>query len=183
MWYLHPSEAKKVNVAFHQYLINLFHSDGLSHALIQYVWKSLFCILRVAGQNFYQMMYFCSLRLWGEHSGSVVECLTRDRGAVGLSLTGVTALYPWARHINPSLVLVQPRKTHPYRTERLLMGRKESNQTKSWRFSFFEDPFCLSADPDEMPHYHLGLHCLRKYLLRSFWSLKSWYHSHMYDQR
>ena len=27
-----------------------------------------------------------------ERSGSVVECLTRDRGAVGSSLTGVTAL-------------------------------------------------------------------------------------------
>ena len=32
--------------------------------------------------------------------------------------------------INPSLVLVQPRKTHPYITERLLMGRKKSKQTK-----------------------------------------------------
>ena len=32
--------------------------------------------------------------------------------------------------INPSLVLVQPRKTRPFITERLLMGRKESNQTK-----------------------------------------------------
>ena len=31
--------------------------------------------------------------------------------------------------MNPSLVLVQPRKTCPYITERLLMGRKESNQT------------------------------------------------------
>ena len=36
---------------------------------------------------------------------------------------------PWARHIYPSLVLVQPRKTRPYISERLLMGRKESNQT------------------------------------------------------
>ena len=60
----------------------------------------------------------------------VVECLTRDRGAAGSSLTGVTALCPWARHINPSLVLVQLRKTCPYITERLLMGRKESNQIK-----------------------------------------------------
>ena len=31
--------------------------------------------------------------------------------------------------IYPSLVLVQPRKTRPYITERLLIGRKESNQT------------------------------------------------------
>ena len=29
----------------------------------------------------------------------------------------------------PSIVLVQPRKTRPCITERLLMGRKESNQT------------------------------------------------------
>ena len=28
-----------------------------------------------------------------ERSGSVVECLTRDRRAAGLSLTGVTALW------------------------------------------------------------------------------------------
>ena len=32
-----------------------------------------------------------------EHSGSVVECLTRDRGAVGLSLTGVTALWSMSK--------------------------------------------------------------------------------------
>ena len=60
-----------------------------------------------------------------EHSGSVVESFTRDRGAAGSSLH----CGPWARHIYPSLVLVQPRKTRPCLTERLLMGRKESNQT------------------------------------------------------
>ena len=62
----------------------------------------------------------------------MVECLTRDRRAAGSSLTGITALwFCRARHIYPILVLVQPRKTHPciYVTERLLMGRKESNQT------------------------------------------------------
>ena len=32
-----------------------------------------------------------------ERSGLVVECLTRDRGAVGSSLTHDTALCPWAR--------------------------------------------------------------------------------------
>ena len=41
----------------------------------------------------------------------VVECLTRDQGATGSSLTGDAALCPRASHINPSLVLVQPRKT------------------------------------------------------------------------
>ena len=34
-----------------------------------------------------------------------------------------------SKNINPSLILVQPRKTRPYITERLLMGRKKSNQT------------------------------------------------------
>ena len=63
-----------------------------------------------------------------ERSGSVVECLTRDWRAAESSLTGVTALCHWERHIYPSLVLVQPRKTRPCLTERLLMGRKESNQ-------------------------------------------------------
>ena len=33
-------------------------------------------------------------RIVNERSGSVVECLTRDRGAAGSSLTGVTALCP-----------------------------------------------------------------------------------------
>ena len=35
-----------------------------------------------------------------------------------------------SKNINPSLVLVQPRKTRPFITERLLMGRKESNLNK-----------------------------------------------------
>ena len=34
-----------------------------------------------------------------------------------------------SKKINPSLVLVQPRKTRPFITDRLMMGRKESNQT------------------------------------------------------
>ena len=38
--------------------------------------------------------------------GSVVECLTRDRGAAGSSLTGVTVLCPYARHIYFRLELV-----------------------------------------------------------------------------
>ena len=59
--------------------------------------------------------------LGGESSDSVVECLSRDREAKASSLIGVTALCPSARHINSSLVLVQPRKTCPYITERLLM--------------------------------------------------------------
>ena len=75
-----------------------------------------------------------------ECSGSVEECLTRDLGAAGSSLTGITALCPLARHINPNLVLVQPRKTRPFITERLLMGCKESNQTnKPLKYTFCRD--------------------------------------------
>ena len=39
-----------------------------------------------------------------ECSGSVVECFTRDQGVAGLYLTGVTALCPCARPVNPCLV-------------------------------------------------------------------------------
>ena len=63
----------------------------------------------------------------------MVECFTLDQGAAHLNLTGVTALCPLARHIYPSLVIVQPRKTRPYITERLLMGRKESNHTNKFQ--------------------------------------------------
>ena len=37
-----------------------------------------------------------------------------------------------SKNINPSLVLVQPRKTHPFITERLFMGCEESNQKLSF---------------------------------------------------
>ena len=69
--------------------------------------------------------------IYMEHSGSMVECLTRDREAAGSSLTGVTALWSLSKTIYPSLVLVQPRKNRLCLTERLLMGRTESNQIKS----------------------------------------------------
>ena len=71
--------------------------------------KSIFCGFCTPG---FVMSMFCMLRnnptptrddveraLEGkltcrEHSDSVLECLTRDRGAAGSSLTGVTALCP-----------------------------------------------------------------------------------------
>ena len=68
-----------------------------------------------------------------ERSGSVVECLTRDRGVARSSLTRITALCHWARHIYPCIVLVQPRKNSPYITEKLLTGTlriKSNKRTK-----------------------------------------------------
>ena len=41
---------------------------------------------------------------------------------MGSSLIGVPVLCPWERHINPCLVLVQPRKIRPDITEKLLTG-------------------------------------------------------------
>ena len=61
-----------------------------------------------------------------------VFCLDwRPRGRGFVASPASLSCGPLARHINPSLVLVQPRKTRPCLTERLLMGRKGSNQTNS----------------------------------------------------
>ena len=60
-------------------------------------------------------------------SGKVLDLRLRGGGLEPHRHHYVVSL---SRNINPSLVLVQPRKTRPFITERLLMGRKESNQTK-----------------------------------------------------
>ena len=65
-----------------------------------------------------------------ERSGSVLECLTWDRGVGGLSLNKGTVLGTWARHFILCLVLVQPRKTRPDMTEQMLTGMKASKQVK-----------------------------------------------------
>ena len=52
----------------------------------------------------------------------------RSRGC-GFEPHGRHCVVSLSKNINPSLVLVQPRKTCPFISERLLMGCKESNQT------------------------------------------------------
>ena len=59
-------------------------------------------------------------------SGRVLDSGSRDRGFEPLRHHCVV---PLSKNINPSLELVQPRKTRPFMTERLMMGRIESNQT------------------------------------------------------
>ena len=59
-------------------------------------------------------------------SGRVLTSRPKGRGFEPHRRHCVVSL---SKNINPSLVLVQPRKTRPFITERLLMGRKESNQT------------------------------------------------------
>ena len=59
-------------------------------------------------------------------SGRVLDSRPKGRGFKPHRRHCVVSL---SKNINPSLVLVQPRKTCPFITERLLMGRKESNKT------------------------------------------------------
>ena len=59
-------------------------------------------------------------------SGRVLDSRPKGRGFEPHRRHCVVSL---SKNTNPSLVLVQPMKTRPFITERLLMGRKESNQT------------------------------------------------------
>ena len=65
---------------------------------------------------------------WGAQwlSGRVLDSGPEGRGFEPHRHHYVVSL---SKNINPSLVLVQPRKTCPFISERLLMGCKESNQT------------------------------------------------------
>ena len=56
--------------------------------------KSQWLGLPLSQPKFILFMLMLYILVNREHSGSVVECLTRDRGAAGSSLTGVTA--PWS---------------------------------------------------------------------------------------
>ena len=58
-------------------------------------------------------------------SGKALDSKPRGRGFEPHRRHCVVSL---SKNINPSLVLVQPRKTCPFITEKLLMGRKEQNK-------------------------------------------------------
>ena len=70
-------------------------------------------------------------------SGRVLDSRPKGRGFEPHRRHCVVSL---SKNINPSLVLVQPRKTRPFITERLLMGRKESNQTNKQIIRHFQIP-------------------------------------------
>ena len=73
----------------------------------------------------------------GERSGRVLETESHWRHCV-VSLS---------KNINPSLEVVQPRKTGPFITERLMMGHKESNQTNQEMVEAFNS---LEGLPDRL---------------------------------
>ena len=68
-------------------------------------------------------------------NGRVLDSRPKGRGFKPHRRHCVVSL---SKNINPSLVLVQPRKTRRFITERLLMGCKESNQTKQDSHSLLE---------------------------------------------
>ena len=53
----------------------------------------LFTVTELYHASWGKIFVKTSIEEWRERSGSVVECLTRDRGAMGSSLTDVTALW------------------------------------------------------------------------------------------
>ena len=82
-------------------------------------------------------------------------------------------------------------KVNPFQTNGII-HKAIYNITSGWSIEYIEgsqviisEIFCIfslkidfalanSIDPDEMPHnaaFHLGLHCLHKYLLRGIYSL------------
>ena len=65
-------------------------------------------------------------------SGRVLDSRSSGRGFEPYRRHCVVSL---SKNINPSLVLVQPRKTRPFITEILLMGYKESNRTNKTRIN------------------------------------------------
>ena len=66
-----------------------------------------------------------------ERCGSVVECLTQP-SSHGLEPHQRACVVSLSKNINPSLVLVQPRKTRPYITERYWWDVKNQIKQKSW---------------------------------------------------
>ena len=75
-------------------------------------------------------------------SGIVLDSRLKGRGFKPHRRHCIVSL---SKNINPSLVLVQPRKTRPFINERLLMGRKESNQTNKTKSKKNIDPDQLAS--------------------------------------
>ena len=89
----------------------------------------LFCL--VFAMSLCASVYMCFVVTYWEMgaqwlSGRVLDLRPKGRGFEPHRGHCVVSL---SKNINPRLILVQPRKTRPFITERLLMGRKESNQT------------------------------------------------------
>ena len=94
--------------------------------------KILRCCIYPAKNIYEQDKFHAQLR---EHSGLSGRVLDSRRKGRGYELHRLHCVVSLSKNIYPCLVLVQPRKTCPFITERLLMDRKESNQTKHAQLS------------------------------------------------
>ena len=70
-------------------ITNSADPDKMTHRVAFHL--GLPCSIKYPIRGFWYTKGLTSLIFW-ERSGSVVECLARDHGAAGWSLTGVTAL-------------------------------------------------------------------------------------------
>ena len=76
-------------------------------------------------------------------SGRVLDSRLRVRGFEPQRRHCVVSLN---KNINPSLVLVQRRKTPPFITERLLIGRKESNhKNKQTKQQIYKERYIIQC--------------------------------------
>ena len=80
---------------------------------------------------------------WGGSAVAQWQVLDLRPRGWGSSLSSITALWSLSKTHYPSLILVQPRKIPPWLTERLLMGRKKSNQTNKQLNGLQRDKICL----------------------------------------
>ena len=101
-----------------------------SSEVFSFIVLNLFCSFTEGVQRLFQGKLLFSKASVGAQwlSGRVLDSRPKGRGFEPHRRHWVVSL---SKNINPSLVLVQPRKTRPFITERLLMGRKESNQKQN----------------------------------------------------
>ena len=76
-------------------------------------------------------MHSCTHACINSHTQKQMEMQWLGGRVLDSRPRGCVALCPWARHINPCLVLVLPRQTRSDITENYWLGRKESNLTNN----------------------------------------------------
>ena len=105
-------------------------------------------------------------------SGRVLDARPKGRGFEPHRRHCVMSM---SKNINPSLVLVQPRKTRPFITERLLMGSKESNKKikkliESWIIRSSHKPgFTLHLQETRSIHDSINFYELNLLLIFTFY--------------
>ena len=109
-------------------LTHVFFTVNVLWLFLTVPWVGLRCVIMVFPDHthFLTCFYDWCISLGAQWlSGRVLDLRPRGRRFEPHRRHCVVSM---SKNINPSLVLVQPRKIRPFITERLLIGRKESNQ-------------------------------------------------------